>query len=347
MPSNKILKLKTVAIFQTKHSLFQELHRNQGLMWLHTQEKTKIHKQLNLRYKEYFESIIATGLLKEPMLFSSVKKVSTAIIRMMDNNKIQVISLIAKTPRIIVELKEPFFGSCYHESVEVSAEEVFNKMHSMLSNADNLSTVMQIHCIFVHRIYDHLETNSLKADFVSKIFPDSLFNSECRGRKEICPAKTNPTHQLGIARHSVFAGMVGVSEKKHLRAIDRFALNQMSDFVMSAEKNRLPVVCGPSGHTGSLMLGAKLYGNLNVDQLKEYALVSFAFLTAGGNHSFHEVMVVAALAGINVDSAQYDTSIPESIKTSKLYKKLCKRFPEFLDAASNSNTKGVSHVKNA
>ena len=305
MPSNKILKLKALALFQTKHSLFQEQHSDQELEWLLIQEKTKMHKQLNLRYKEYFESIIATDLLKEPMLFSSVQKVSTAIIRMMDNNKIQVISLIAQTPRIIIELKEPFFGSCYQENDDVSAEEVFNTMYSMMSNTQaNLSTVMQMHCIFVHRIYDHLETNPLKENFVSKIFPDSLFNSECRGRKEICPAKTNPTHQLGIARHSVFAGMVGVSLKKHLRAIDRFALNQTSDFVMAAEKNRLPVVCGPSGHTGSLMLGAKLYGNLNADQLKEYALVSFAFLTAGGNHSFHEVMMVAALAGINVDSAQ-------------------------------------------
>lgn len=191
---------------------------------------------------------------------------------------------------------------------------------------------MQIHCIFVHRIYEKIKQHPDKTEFVKKIFPDHLFSKEIRSRRERKEQDVKTTTQLGISRHIVFTKMIGKSNKPHLSARDKFMTDTKSSFFQSCHKKIIPSVCGPSGHTGSLMLGIKLYGNLSKDEAQEYALICFAFLAAGGNHSFHETMVVAQTLGINFLENDYSSAIPDSFKETHAFKNLSKRFPEFLDS---------------
>src|SRR3990167_2484141 len=220
------------------------------------QLKYDLHNELQIRHREFFESKLAIDLLKHNKQFSSVNKISSAIVKLIESNKKAVMDLITSNPNIITELREPYFGSCYDSKQETNPAEVLE----------------------------------IKEDNIKS------------------------TTQLGISRHPVFIKMLEKSDKNHTRAMEKYTPDYKTTFFKSALEKNIPIFCGPSGHTGSLMLGAKLYGDLTSEQLKEYALVSFAFLAAGGNHSFHEVMVVAALVGVDFKVGNYAESIPLSIK---------------------------------
>lgn len=297
------------------------------------QLKYDLHNELQLRYREFFESKLAIDLLKHTIKFSSVNKVSSAILKLIEANKMTVKNLMISNPIIVAELREPYFGSCYDSLQEPTPTEVLEKICASLKDENtDLSQVMQLHCIFIYRIYDHLEIRTEKKESISKLLPSSLFNKENRSRVEIKAESIKSTTQLGISRHPVFAKMLGKSAKNHKRAMEKYTPDYNAPFFKTALEKNIPTVCGPSGHTSYLMLGTKLYGDLTSEQLKEYALVSFAFLAAGGNHSFHEVMIVAALAGVDFQVGDYAASIPLSIKKTDRYQQLSDHFPEFLNA---------------
>ncbi len=307
-----------------------------------TQHKYDLHNELKIRYREFFESKWAIHLSKQAKEFSSVSKISSAIVKLIESNKKTVINLIANDHKMIAELREPYFGSCYDSKQEVTAEEVFEKILLILKNeTPDLSNVMQIHCIFIHRIYDHLEKKSEKPELVSKLYPGYLFSKENRHRVEEKKEKMKLTTQLGISRHRVFNRMLEHASKKHQRAIEKFVPNYQANFFKSALKEAIPVATGPSGHAGSLMLGAKLYGNLTSEEMTEYALACFAFLAAGGHHSYHEVMTVAALVGVDFQVGNYEKGVPSSIKKTKMYQILSKQFPEFLNYSAGEVTCSV------
>lgn len=290
-----------------------------------TSSKQALHAELQLHYKEFLESKMATELLTYPEIFPSVKKISTAILKLLKENEKAVIACIEKNEKIINELKPPFFGSCYDKKEEAKSADILKKITGILEDKKpDLKQVMQIHCIFIHRIYDQLEKRTEKKEFVSKLFPSTLFSSENRSRTENKDVKL--TTQLGIAKNKVFAKKIGKSQSEHLRAVEKYRPDFQSHFFKSAAEQNIPVVCGPSGHTGSLLLGAKLYGELTKDEMQEYAIACFAFLAAGGNHSFHEVMVVANLIGIDFKPNHYSESFPASLQETEVYKKLDKQF---------------------
>lgn len=292
--------------------------------------KHRLHKELQIRYREFFESQLAIHLLKHSEYFPAVKKISAAITEFMITNKSIVLNVIKDNPKIIMELREPYFGSCFEDGEIVSAETAYEKILATLNDEQaDLDKIMEIHCMFIQRIYDCLEQKAEKADFVHTLFPSSLFNADSRSRIEK-KGDIQATTQLGITKHPVFSKMLEKHPKKHLRALDKYEPNPSALFFKSATEKSVPTVCGPSGHTGSLMLGAKLYGKLNASELKEYALASFAFLTAGGNHSFHEVFIIANLLDMTGQAESYVSSIPESIISTDSCKPIQKHFPEFL-----------------
>lgn len=295
-------------------------------------QKDQLHHELQRKYREFFESELAITLLENSQQFHAVRMVSSAIVRLMALNESAVMELIARDARISEELKEPNFGSCYHCKQEPTAAEVFKKMCSILQEEHaDISAVMQIHGIFIYRIYPHLDKRSEKEELTSVLFTSSLFDKENRNRTEIEAEKVKSTTLLGISNHPVFSRKLKKSSKHHLRALEKYAPDYNSGFFKSALKKNIPVVCGPSGHTRSLINGAKLYGNLTGDQLQEYALFTFAFLAAGGNHSFHEVMAVAALAGVAFEEGNYAQSFPLSVRQSAMFQTLARKYPEFLD----------------
>lgn len=293
------------------------------------QIKHDLHLELRTRYKEFFESQLAIHLLKHPEYFPAVKKISNTIKNLITTHKNKILEVIRDNPKIIMELSEPYFGACFDNKQTIAVDTAYEKMITILNdNNPDLSSIMQIHCIFIHRIYDHIEPNKDKANFCSTLLPTSLFNQANRSREN--KENVQATLQLGIARHPVFSKMLEKHNKKHIRALDKYSPNNHSAFSQSAMSKAIPVVCGPSGHTASLMLGAKLYGELTPSELKEYALASFAFLTAGGHHSFHEVFIIANLLGVAYEADDYSFSIPESISATNSYKQMQKLFSEFL-----------------
>lgn len=289
--------------------------------------KSALHHELRLRYREFFESKLAVELLKNSNLFQSVRLISEQILKLIENNINKILQIFEDNPTILVELREPYFGSCYDGNQDVTPHQLLEKIrHILADDKAELKTIMQIHSIFVYRVYDILEKNSEKPKWVSQIFTDILFNKDNRVRTERKKEDVKSTMQLGISRSPVFCKKLGLSDKNHISALEKFKFDSNACFFKSALQKGIPVVCGPSGHTGSLMLGARLYGNLNKEQLKEYAWASFAFLAASGNHSFYEVMLVAAAAGAEVHAENYAASIPSSFNESLPCKKMILEF---------------------
>lgn len=288
-----------------------------------------IKNELQLRYREYLESVFAIELLKHKNNYSSIAKISTAILKFIEANTLHVENIIKNKPEIVAELSGSYYGAIFNTPQQLSSKEILSKIvHTLKNDASEVKQIMQIQAVFIHRIYDALEQNPKKLKWVDTLFPKELFSGSVRGRSEVSNKAIKPTQQQGIARLSLFKKRIESSSSMHVRAIDRFTLEPSAPFIKSANENALPLVSGPSGHTGSFMLGAKLYGDLTSEELAEYALLVFAFLAAGGNHSFHEVMVVAEKVGVAYQLGNYADSIPSSIAKLSVFQSLSWQFPE-------------------
>ena len=290
----------------------------------------EVFKELTLRYREFFESRLAVELLHSTEPFSSVQSVSENIMTFMTANKRQVEALIRDNPSIISELREPYFGGLYTATAEVNETAVFDDILRVLNDHQaDLSCVMQLHCLFIHRIYRPLTDDAALSALHESLHPAEFFSADNRAR-QIGDHLPIATQQWGFAKNKVYAMKLGHSAPLHVRGVDKFTPVKESAYFSFTQAHQLPFACGPSSHTSSLMLGAKLYGELSADALQEYALISFAFLAAGGHHSFHEVMTVARLAGVDYQPGAYASCIPPSVQTTSLYKSLRQEFPQFL-----------------
>ncbi|GEM_PF-3503503 len=281
-------------------------------------------------FKELFESQLAVEFLSQPALFISMKKVSDAIIDLINRNYTVVLKQVTDNSKIKEELfGKQFFGQFDQERKKnAEPESILKTMLAILKKNERLDQVMQIHSVFIHRIYDQIRQD--KKGWVDTIFSDQLFGKSHRGRVESKDLPlTHTTLKLGITRHPVLEKRVSAGGYPHARALGRFELDAKSTFHEKIKGKNVPFVAGVSGHTGSLLLGAKLYGNLSATELAEYAFVCFVFLAAGGNHSFHEVMMVAKQVGVPYELNQYAEHIPQSVKESDAYRKLSREFPQF------------------
>ena len=295
-----------------------------------------LHGELELRNRELFESQLAVHLIQHMDYFPSVKKISSIIVPLMLSNSDRLISIIKTNPKILQELSEPYFGGFFAENQQVPAHEIFETMISTLKDDEaDMSKIMEIHCIFIHRMYDHIETKKDKKEFAKLLFPEDLFNDRSRSRI-LRSTEITTTSQLGIAKHPVFIKRLQQSETRHARALDKFMPDFRVGFFKSAIDKSIPIVCGPSGHTASLLLGAKLYGDLTDEELMEYTLACFAFLAAGGNHSFHEIYTVARLLGVPYDANNYAVSFPLSMKTTDAFLTFSHLFPQYMNNESTN-----------
>jgi hypothetical protein len=292
-----------------------------------------MHNELKLHYREFFESRLAVFLLGKTELFSAVKKISRTILNYMDSYKQKILKQLFMDSKIRKELYEAsYFGHLPHdESVALLPEKIVADIQATLQDEHApLSQIMQIHSIFVYRLYDYLEEANQKQELAKKYFTEEEYPKHGQSRVER-EEKVPLTTQLGISNHPVFKKLTGQDYKPHARAVDRFVPNVSSAYYQEMIKHNLPFVAGKSGHTRSLLLGALLYGNFNNDEIKEYVLAIFVFLTAGGNHSFHEVMQVASKVGVPCDLQNYSASLPSSFLNSDTYKILSGIFPEYLE----------------
>ncbi len=77
----------------------------------------------------------------------------------------------------------------------------------------------------------------------------------------------------------------------------------------------MPLAAGISGSTAEL-IGVAMSLGLSMPQLRKYAVAVLAYIGGGGNHSFHEIAIVLAAAGIAIDPDSYnglDGLIPPAV----------------------------------
>jgi hypothetical protein len=314
------------------HLLYEELNMRSTIQ-LGLQHD--LHHDLQSRYREFFESKLAVLLLDKTELFAAVRKISTAILNFMNDNKQKIVKQLFMEPKILHELYDTrYFGHLSHDTDTVPLpEKIASDMQMVLQDEQApLSQVMQIHSIFVYRLYDHVQEKNRREEVAKQYFPEAQHSSGHSDRVER-EDKVSLTKQFGISRHPVFKKLIGEDKVVHARAVDRFVPNMASSYCQEMSSCHIPFAAGRSGHTRTLLTGALLYGDFSGEEFKEYALAIFVFLAAGGNHSFYEVMQVAKLVGVPCDKENYRVSLPSSFQASESYKMLSRIFPEYLDEA--------------
>jgi hypothetical protein len=309
-------------------------------------DNNDIHEEVKQVHREYLESRLAQEVLQKANIFQSIKKISNNMLTLLEHNHSTVLQLIMSNPKIQDELlNKIYFGHLNLVVLEQTdnvekAEQLLALIKQTLIDVDtDLTKVMQIHGVFIYRIYLMLPNKNLPNDEVDtftkyfdalKFFPDNLFDQSMRGRVTL-DMEVAPSTKLGISRHGTRSKML-CDGNSHLRAIDRFFINQNSSFYSVAVKAGMPVVSGLSSHTKSFLLGALTYGCFTNDELLEYVFVCAAFLIAGGNHSFHEVMSVARYAGIPYKDGSYAECIPTVFKDICEDSHLNHQFPEAFES---------------
>jgi len=302
-------------------------------------------RSLPIYYKEYFESRLAIELLKNPQWFASVKFISNEICRVIKANPEKAVKLIAEQKAIQRELfDEKYFGRFGESEKSTTPHAIMRTMLMILQDEKrDLSQVMQIHSIYIYRMHEALTGSNDLSLLKQKLYPHELFKD--RGRKSESSPKSCQrsalSKRLGVVRDPVFATLIEEHKEMHECAVDVFAPDVDSEFFKKTVEQGLPFATGASGHTATMLLGAKHFG---VD-LQDYALAVFAFLTAGGNHSFHEVMVVAKHMGVDYEVNHYLACIPDRIKQMDKFKEFAEGFSEFLIAKKSGGCEKL-HYEN-
>lgn len=289
-------------------------------------------KQLRISFREHFESTLAINLIKSDAVTNTVTLVSQIVAQLLSKNKSEVMNQISSNPKINHELfGNEYFGHLkMNNGALLSTEQTYELMlHTLISKSSPIIHTMHIHCIFIHRIYDKLSDKILtnragihKEAWAKLISTDTLFKD--RGRIQLM---TQPqlTSKVGINRNSFFSNKINIEMGTHIAAIDKFTPDLNADFVKKTTQHDLPFVAGISGHTALLLLLGHVSG-LHSEHMHHYALAIFSFLSCGGNHTFHEVMIVAQQVGVPFHWDNYDKCLPTSIKTTLWYRNLQDEF---------------------
>lgn len=285
-----------------------------------------LHQELKSSYRGYFESKLALALGQEEVCFKTVSRLSLALKNLLVENSEEALAILAKKPAISKELYHPhYFGSV--TAVGQDPQTILEDLVARLSlSSANLVGQLHIHSVFARHFFDELTVHQAKGLSIAHVGSD-------RGRKVVNQA-VKPSLRLGIARLSIFNQRLGKSAQEHLSGIDEFGPDFKSPFYLAMAGKDLPFVSGASGHTVKLLSLAKQTLDLPDEELKEYALACFAYLAAGGNHSYHEVIQIAKEQGLAFGRGGYFDSLPKSFKASTACKALEAEFPQYLPRSS-------------
>ncbi len=294
---------------------------------------------IHVAFRERFETVLAVSLLESPTLLETVDIVNQFILEMIQNRREAVVECIENSSNIHRELfSKTMFGHLSLDETQPNLpEDIADRLIQLLeSDSTSLPTTLLIHSVFTHRLFDAVITDEKtllrKQNTVKQLFFNPLFSD--RGREAVDVAE-QITHKSGISRCGFFSKK-SPNLTPHFPAMNKFKAKAKTntDYYKKVIKHKLPFVAGPSGHTGSHMILGVL-SNLSNKQLQHYALACFAYLTAGGNHSFDEVLVVANKVGVPYQAGQYKKSIPKSIREeigmNKLIKTTSLHLPEITE----------------
>lgn len=291
-------------------------------------------KELKEERAKFFEAKLAETFLDCCTNLASTKKVSSAIIKLLINNKDRVLGILEDN-KIRDELyNEKIYGHLDIDSVDsITPIKIYNQLIETLTQSDyKIIQIVNIHSVFIHRIFDKIaseQQKDQKAPLVSKLFSSNLFSEDNRGRTQI-KFDFDLIKSSGANRSRFFTKKLQETQT-HAPAFLRFAADEQSSFFRTITKLGMPLIAGASGHTGSFLLGALLYGDLTQKELREYCFTCALTLIQGGNHSLHEIMIVAQQVNIPYQAGNYLSAIPDIIQQQSEFLNLCSEFSEFLD----------------
>ncbi|MBI2784957.1 MAG: hypothetical protein HYX60_01055 [Legionella longbeachae] len=299
-----------------------------------------------------FESDLANVILKNPDLFKSVDKVSQSIIMLLKNKKNY--QEITKDHSILDEtisdllFSESSFGTL-GSSINYckTPTGLIDNIITALETKQNLQLVLHIHQIFIKKIFKHLpdktsifadmqivdakeltlsqeyakkiKTNPDEIDIYYKEISKKIFSNDLFKRPYRKQGKHNgeKTTRIGIAPHGecIFSSETDI----HENALGRFQPSPNANWTMEINKNKLPFVSGPSGHAALSMILVVTIGNLNQEEMKQYATALIGEITGGGYHTLGEIMSVCQKAGIPYSHNNYIDFLPKSFLCSNAY----------------------------
>lgn len=288
----------------------------------------------------FFESKMAIILANNKDLFPIVQDVSDMICKLIQQNRSQIKEILSQGENFN-NLKNQLYkkgdfgslGALPQCSEKITIDEVLNDIVSKLNDKDaTLIETFPIHATVTYRIFRLLfEEDFLKFQnelgAASKLIDDGKKNVKVKAKDSDISA----TDQFGLSEHSIVCQEInelpgtkdlrGKINPWHRNSLQRFIVNIMAAFFEGQCKNNLPSAAGPSSHTVTALVGAKLYTQklnqqtLSSDQLKEYALAYFAYFGTAGYHTFTEVMQVAAKCiDANADyKMNYEDNLPSKV----------------------------------
>jgi hypothetical protein len=141
---------------------------------------------------------------------------------------------------------------------------------------------------------------------------------ELRGRTAR-PGNLQPTTAPGLLSEEESRGISPYQKRE--RGSDKWmaTTEKVPQSTIDIKQRNLIFGAGPSGSTGTLLQAGKLFGNLDGDLLRQYVLAIVSYLVGGGMHSYHEVMVIARMAGCPYKDGAYVPSLPDKFLRSQDY----------------------------
>jgi hypothetical protein len=142
-----------------------------------------------------------------------------------------------------------------------------------------------------------------------RVFKDE--NAHERGRSKrsdtaaVSPAGPGIAARDGTGADPDSVLAAGSDPQQVYRGIDAFTMDEGKAFCQRARLQlNMPLAAGVSGSTAELMNVAMTLG-LNGSRLQRYAVAVLAYIGGGGNHSYHEIAVVLAAAGLKINPDNY------------------------------------------
>lgn len=133
------------------------------------------------------------------------------------------------------------------------------------------------------------------------------------------PATRNPAHGAGLfvhpdERRTVASFMPAHPPLPHT-GVGLWRVTSESDFGSQARHDLdMPLMAGCSGGTGSMIVAARVLGQLDPEELRMFALACMAHMVLNGFHSAHECATVARVLGVPYTDGDYGSLVPEALR---------------------------------
>ncbi|MDR3491366.1 MAG: hypothetical protein P4M12_04885 [Gammaproteobacteria bacterium] len=273
-------------------------------------------KELVIRHREHFETKMALTLIEDQECINAVVKISNKVIEIFEQYPAEIKEIIDKQPKVLTDLYSiDIYG---HLTRKANVSPYDDMLHALKHAHEHPTQALHVQMCFIYRIYDHLDLAkvnvALKQEWVEKIYHSDLFSD--RARKEIS-STTKDCYKQGICHLAFFNAKIA-SVSSHKPAKEKFKVDENSNFYKSTLALSLPTVCGPSGHTGSLVLLAGVMNTLDKNEWQDYALIVASFLVIAGCHSFHESMMVSKTAGVKYEYGDYQSMFFHKLQSPKI-----------------------------